>query len=102
MEEKGVTKSVEDSYQSIHGQNRASYRDHGPHPSDSPFLDNTNISYFNGQLLPQMSNAAGHGRALGNQMVNETQDRASIASNTGVGMNLNDITGITRGGEVTV
>ena len=34
-------------------------------------------------------------------MINETQDRASIASKSGF-LNVNDITGITRGGEVTV
>lgn len=100
--EKGAHGAADDSYQGLHEKHRDSYREHGVHPADSPFLDNTNISYFNGQLLPPTSNVAGHGRGPGNPLVNETQDRASIASNTGFPLNLNDITGITRGGEVTV
>jgi len=52
--------------------------------------------------LPQIGNPAGHGRGIGNPLVNETQDRASIASNPGFPENINDVTGITRGGEVTV
>lgn len=47
-----------------------------------------------------MSNAAGPGRGPDQTMT--LQDRASIASHTGFPLNINDITGITRGGEVTV
>lgn len=77
-------------------QHRESYREHQQNPSgDSPFLDNTNISYFNGQILPQAKG--------GYPAVDNTMDRASIASHTGFPpLNINDITGITRGGEVTV
>ena len=57
--------------------------------TDSPLLGDAtatdaDISYFNGQQLRY------------NNFVNETQDRASIASKSGF-PNVNDITGITRG-----
>lgn len=55
--------------------------------SESPErrYDEREIRYYNGQQ----------------NNINETQDRNSIASKSGF-INMNDMTGITRGGEVTV
>lgn len=70
------------------------------HTADS-LLDHTNMSYLNGQQVPQPPIFADNSRL---RFINETQDRNSIMSNTMAGghLNINDITGITRGGEVTV
>lgn len=62
----------------------------GLRPDQSSILDNTNLSYFNGQQVPTPPpQLAGKMR-----YICETQDRASIMSYT---QDVADMTGITRG-----
>ena len=58
----------------------------GLRPDQSSILDNTNLSYFNGQQVP-----APPGKM---RYIVETQDRASIMSYT---QDIANMTGITRG-----
>lgn len=67
-----------------------SYQTEGVSSSQVSYRDNKGeVIYHNGGPNVHYPN-----------MINETQDRASIASKSGF-LNVNDITGITRGGEVT-